>query len=309
MSNIKTFKDLSSFTNAFFNYDTIANMKIKKIPKEYHNILSDTCLCGAEMIITNDLTDAQCCDPYCKIKMGYNLAYFINYLGYKGFGSTLCSRIYDEIYTDDMYPSFLVAFQTPESTLYSVLGDSNTKLFLSIRDDIKEKGITFRDSIASLGIPNIGDKSKIFDYMTSPADIIGLILHEKINDFLDDIGLSSLMYKYAFAAFAPSIAYLYSNIVHNVLIESENIIYIAITGEVFVDGVYYTRKRFLELCTSFTDAEGVPFYNFKETLDSRKLQWVIADRPSNSAKYKKGETLGCIISANEFISKIKSKEL
>lgn len=309
MHNIKTLSDLHKMTDAFLNFDTVSFMKIRKIPKEYHDVLPDYCECGAEMIISNDLTEVQCCDPYCKVKMSYNLAYFISYLGYKGFGPALCRRLYDVIYTEDMYPSFLVAFDTEDSILYSALGQHTANLFISIRDSIRETPITFQDSIAALGIHNIGGKSRIFDFLKRPEDIIGLILHEKTSDFLDDIGLAAASYKYGFAVFAPSIAFLYSKVVTNIIAESDVTVYIAITGEVTVDGVYYTRKKFLDFCSSFTDDDGIPLYKFKETLDAKKLDWVVADKPSNSAKYVKGASLNCLITANDFIERIRARTL
>lgn len=309
MSAIKTLADLQKFSTAFINYDTIENMKIRKIPNEYSKILPNHCKCGAEMIITNDLTEAQCCDPYCRIKMGYNLAYFISSLGYKGFGPTLCLRLMDEIYSDEMYPSFLVAFDAPMSVLYSALGEHNAELFLSIKNQILQKPISFRDSIAALGIPNIGDRARIFDILNKPSEILALMVHGKLNDFMEDIGMSAPIYKYGFAVFEPSIAYLYKNIVHNILAESDETVHIAITGEVCIDGVYYTRKRFLDYCNSFVDENGTPFYRFNETLDSKKLDWVIADSPSNSRKYAKGIELGILITSDDFIEKLKARRL
>lgn len=309
MSKIKTLLDLQKYTDAFINYDTVESMKVRKIPVEYHEVLPNHCECGAEMIISNDLTEIQCCDPYCRIKMSFNLAYFISYLGYKGIGSAICKRLFDIIYTDDMYPSFLVAFDVDEKTLVSVLGVHNADVFMNIRKSIQETPITFKDSIASLGIPNIGAKSKIFDFLAAPADIVSLILNNTYNKFLDDIGLTAPSYKYGFDVFAPSIAYLYSKVVLNIIAESNVEVYIAVTGEVSVGGHYYTRKEFLQLCSSYVDDDGIPFYKFKETLDAKKLDWVVADRPSNTAKYLKGKNLGCLITADDFIEKVKSRTL
>ena len=224
MSNIKTLVELQKITNAFMNYDTMAEMKDRKIPIEYHKVLPNYCECGAEMIISTDLTEIQCCDPYCKIKMSHNIAYFISYLGYKGIGDAICRRLYDVVYTDEMYPSFLVAFDIDESTLISAIGIHNAEVFMAIRKQIMETPITFKDSIAALGIPNIGAKSRIFDFLHSPADIVSLILNNTYENFLNDIGLISPSYKYGFDVFAPSIAYLYSRIVNNIIAESNIIL-------------------------------------------------------------------------------------
>lgn len=309
MSKIKTLEQLKIYSDAFVDFETVSDMKYIKIPVQYHDILPNKCICGADMVTNRELTEIMCCDPFCPVKMAHNLDYFITNLGYKNFGIASCTKLYTAIYNDSMFPSFLVAFETPENVLYDVLGMNLANIFIDIKNSIKCTPISFKDSIGALGIPKIGPKAKLFDVINTPKELLSLIANDKIYEFMEAIGMQSPSYHYGMRMFIPSIAYLYKNIVFNITVESDVVVYIAITGEVSVDGNYLTRSKFVEYCCKFTDENNIPLYRFKETVDARKLDWVIADVPSNSRKYQKGKDLGILITANEFIEKIRTRTL
>ena len=83
-------------------------------------------------------------------------------------------------------------------------------------------------------------------------------------------------------------------------------LYVAITGRVFVDGQGLSRSEFIWKCESLTDASGSPAFKICETKAASKLDYVIADTRSDSAKYRLGQQLGNLITAQDFYDMLKN---
>ena len=112
------------------------------------------------------------------------------------------------------------------------------------------------------------------------------------------------LYKSEDSSAVPDIILLLSDIIPNVVNTPKGEVFVAITGKVNVRGISYTRKEFIDLCEEFKDDMGNPIFKIVETKAADKLQYVIADVPSSSEKYKLGMRLNKLITANDFYTEL-----
>ena len=94
------------------------------------------------------------------------------------------------------------------------------------------------------------------------------------------------------------------DVMPNILDTPKGEVFVAITGRVSVRGQSYSRYEFVSLCESITDNNGVQLYKIVETKAEFKLQYVIADTPSNSDKYQLGLRLNKLITADDFYTEL-----
>ena len=99
------FKKLDEY-NAFAEFISVSQAKSSGIiPESFHNIFQDKCKCGSDFIISENLTQLQCCDPRCKIKMGHTLADILARFDCKNLGPATCLSIMSECYDKLKYKS------------------------------------------------------------------------------------------------------------------------------------------------------------------------------------------------------------
>ncbi len=303
MQVIKTLEDLKHVTHAYDDFETIEG---SSIPQYYKDIFPKTCTCGAEMILTEPKhTQLQCCNPACWVKMAHRLNYFISYHGFKGFGEQACYSIFVNCHNELQYASFLGAFLLSRDALNRALTPYQLELFLEIKETLSTHTYHFCDAIASLGIPNIGSRSVLFDYVKGPSVLMNYVLDNKTEELCDMIGINAVSTRYYLKAAAADIVLLMSDVMPGITATPKGEIFVAITGKVSVGGVAYTRAEFIALCESFRDAEGTQLYKLIETKAQDKLQYVIADAPSDSDKYRIGLRLNKLITAEEFYKMLK----
>ena len=83
---------------AFNKFKSVEEAKrVEWIPKEYHNIFPQKCECGSEMIINEELTQLQCCNPRCYIKLGWMLYEMFSRFGCKNVGPATCKSVMKEL--------------------------------------------------------------------------------------------------------------------------------------------------------------------------------------------------------------------
>lgn len=305
MCHIQTLSTLQKITTAYNDFYSIKELKEKSIPKEMQAELPDFCKCGSEFIMTSSFTEPQCTDPYCPYKMAYTLSYFIRQMGFKNFGDETCKALILATHETFEFPSFLCAFSVEENTLFSVLGQADANNFIEIRDTLLHTPYRFSKTFPALGIPGFGVNCRLMSVLKNPNSLIHLLATGEINDFLDKIGMYAPSYKFYLEVYAITISLLYSKYAPLVIQPGKREMYIAITGNVILNGVSLTRTEFLHICASLTNSEGEPMYDLKESKSKTKLSYVIADQPSASEKYAIGKELNCIVTANEFFQILK----
>ncbi len=298
MEPIGTLKELQQITRAF---DAFATIEECDIPDYYKGIFPKHCQCGAEMIMTKyGRTQLQCCNPCCWVKMAHRLNYFISYHGFKDFGEQTCLSLFAACRNLLPHRSFLSVFSLTDTELSRALGDAKLMTFHRIKDALATQGFMFSDAIASLGIPNIGSRSPLFDYVKSPITFMQYMLAHNTDELCDIVGIQALSTRYYLSCFDIDTVLLMTEVMPNILSTPKGEMYIAITGKVSVGGTYYTRTEFIDLCESITNEDGAPLYKLIETKAQDKLQYVIADEPSSSSKYELGLRLNKLITAEEF---------
>ena len=305
MSTYLTLEALQKATPVYNGFVTIAN---SDIPDYYKQVFPKQCACGGEIIITEPgHTQLQCCNPNCYLKMGYRLAYFISKLGYKGFGEQSALTLVSDCRKYFKYPTFLSVFLLSDTEINSCLTEHLSNLFCEIRDDIKTRAFHFPDAISALGIPNIGSRSPFFEVVKTPIVLLQYLLKDKTDDICEAAGIQAPMTRFQLSSFKLDILTLMKDVMPNIVATPDTEIYIAITGKVSIGNTAYTRQEFITLCEGIVDSSGQQLYKIVETKAETKLQYVIADTPSASEKYRLGEKLHCLISAEDFYNLLLSK--
>lgn len=304
MKPLMTLGELQSVTHA---YDSFATISECNIPDYYKEIFPKKCLCGGEMIMTrNDRTQLQCCNPCCWVKMAHRMCYFVSFHGFKGFGEQACLSLFSACHDMLEYYSFLSAFSLTDTQLAVGLNDHKITLFHEIKDDLKRSAFHFSDAVASLGIPNVGSRSPLFDIVKSPLVLLQYMLQGKTNDLCDMAGIQAESTRFHLSCFDIDVLLLMRDVMPNIMNTPKGEVFVAITGKVSVGGVDYTRTEFIDLCESIRDSTGNQLYKLIETKAQDKLQYVIADTPSNSSKYELGRKLGKLITADDFYNTLVS---
>lgn len=299
---IKTLAELQKKTHA---YDDFRCIKDCNIDDYYKQVIPSHCTCGSEMILTEpNHTQLQCCNPYCHIKMGYRLAYFISKLGFKGFGEQLSLNLISNNVDNLKYPTFLSAFLLEDKQISSCLGEYASELFCNIRDDLKNNVFSFIDIISALGIPGVGSRSNIFDVVKSPGLLLKYVVDDKLDIICDMAGIYAEMTRFQLSLARLDIITLMMDVAPNIQDTAKKEIYVAITGKVSLDGEYCTRGEFIAKCESIVDSNGTPLYKLVETKSKDKLEYVITDGKEYSSKYQIGLELGILISSSDFYNKL-----
>lgn len=302
MAQIMTLEELKNVTSAYNSFATIQDCEL---PDYYKEVFPHRCECGAEMIMTEPgHTQLQCCNPTCWVKMGHRLAYFISSLGYKGFGEQSGLSLLRATHDKLKFRSFLATFLLTDTELSSGLSEYYVGLFNDIKDDIQHRAFYFSDAISALGIPNIGSKSSFFDVVKSPVILLDYVLHKKTDMLCDMAGIQAPITRFQLSSFRVDIVTLMKDVMPNILDTPKGEVFVAITGKVSVRGQAYSRNEFIALCESISDGSGVQPYKLVETKAESKLQYVIADTPSNTDKYQLGLRLNKLISADNFYNEL-----
>lgn len=305
MPQILTLSELQKQTSA---YNSFARISDCSIPNYYKEAFPHKCACGAEMIMTEPgHTQLQCCNPSCWVKMGHRLSYFISSLGYKGFGEASGLSLVRATHDILPYKTFLATFLLNDTQLSSGLSEYYVGVFNDIKEDIKARPFHFVDAISALGIPNIGSRSSFFDVVKSPVILLDYLLHDKLNDLCDMSGIQAPITRFQLAMSKVDIVTLMKDVMPNIMDTPKGEVFVAITGKVSVRGVQYTRHEFIELCEAIKGPNGEQLFMLVETKAEAKLQYVIADFPSSSDKYKLGERLGKLITADEFYNELEAQ--
>lgn len=306
MYNIYTLEDLKHETYAYDKFQTIKNCEI---PDYYKDVFPHKCECGAEMIMTEpDHTQLQCCNPGCYIKMAHKLAYFISSMGYKGFGTQSALSLFRAVHSELPFNCFLAVFRLSSTQLAAGLSDYYVGLLEEIREDLHERPVALTNVIAALGIQGIGPRSNFFGVVKSPVVLMQFAINNEMEKLCDYCGIQANITRFQLKAARADIVTLISEVTPNIMSTPKKEIFVAITGKVSVGGCAYTRMEFIDLCERIKDTDGVALFKLTETKAANKVDFVIADEPSNSEKYRLGERLHKLITADAFYNLLLSQQ-
>lgn len=301
-------------------YTTIRDAKDEGlIPKIYQDpdnpsggIFPDFCRCGSENVISYNLKRAKCCDPRCQIKLGFTLSEMFSRFGIKGVGDAICSKIIKGTFDKLKYKSHLeVLMLKPEEYPISVRGTAAACAFYRGFLEMQTRELTFPDLVANLGIEGLGSNSKKL--------LEGIQSFEHLADEIEKAGSTKMFCIHRGVADENVMANLYIHLIDIAMAEqifakclrktgAVNIP-ITITGRIYLNGVHYTKEEFVRHCNHVAQLENgeqlfeIQFKN--KALES--VEYIVADTPSNSAKYRAGLRRNNLITGQAFIDYIKEE--
>jgi len=306
MGAILTLESLQQETHAFDGFITVEK---SSLPEYYKNIFPKRCKCGGEVIMTSPESDTgytqlQCCNPDCWIKLAHRFAYFCKTLGFKGFGARTALSLFEPLHPYFRYPTFLSIFDTEDSVISAYVGDAYCTDFADLKAQLKAKAWPFKLAVAALGIPDLGPNSRLFDILKDPVTLLSFVLDEKTDELCEMAGIYSEQSRYYMRIYRLDIVQLFTEVMPQIISTPKNEVYVAITGSVSVNGKPLTRQQFIWMCEDIKDEKGLPAFKIVETVSASKVQFVIADVPSSTAKYSLGSRLGILITAQEFYNQL-----
>lgn len=270
-------------------------------------IFPDYCLCGSENAISRNLKHARCCNPRCKIKIGLQLSKIFSDFGIKGVGDSICTmmvyRMWDDMPNKSPMDVIALPFEKyPLDIQCSVAGQN----FRSACIEIKNVELTFAEMVAHLGIEGIGSISKkLFADINSVEDLIFAI--EKQGSLKDFCTIRGIYDRNVITNFYMSL--------QDILLAQEYFgltlrrtgkitLEIAITGRVYINGAHLTKSDFVRLCNKVAvlDNGTQLFEVVQKSSATQSVNFVIADTPSNSAKYRVGKSRGILKTGQEFLN-------
>lgn len=277
-------------------------------------IFPNYCLCGSENAISRNLKHGRCCDPRCKIKVGLQLSKIFTDFGIKGVGDSICTLIVYRMWDRMKYksPMEIIALPWEDYPLdiqCSVAGQN----FRQGCEDIKQTEMTFAEMVSHLGIEGIGSISKkLFSGINSIEDLISEIERQGgVKDFctlrgvFDKNVITNLYMSLQDILLAQDFFGLTLRKTGHVEIE------IAITGRVYINGTHLTKDNFVKLCNRVSTLnDGTQLFEIIQKSSAvQSISYVIADTPSNSAKYRAGQSRGILKTGQEFLNYLQEEVL
>lgn len=310
--NITTFEKLKAHdrTGAFNEY---LSMEVAKerliIPKEYHEYFRNRCDCGSEFIIKESLTQAQCCNPKCKIKMSYSMSKMLENFGVTGIGERTCNSIissFDYLKTNltHIQAFVLSLYEVPAIISNTVKGDTyqaNVRKLLS-------KKYTFGEFISKLAIPGFGPQSfEIFAGINNVEHFLKVTKeYANYTEFFASRGVYDVTKINNFCMYIEDIVLISSLLESSIRQQGLQRLPIAITGSVRPDGVPKTKSEFIDLLNSTAcTKDGIQLFEFSLSSALKSVSYIVADYRSSSRKYKEGEARGVLISSTQLLNIIR----
>lgn len=318
---LKELKENHDRYYAFSHFMTVEEAKrLGSIPEEYWDYFPDTCECGSENILTGNLQQPQCCNPKCFIKQGYALSELLTRFKCKGLGPARCIEIVKTLSPQFKYDSYIEIFDmNPNSFPIALAQKAYSVDLLNAIVKIRGEKITFPTLISNLAIPTLGDKAlKLLQGVNSFAEFAAYVKAAgSLQKFCDSRGIHDPM---VFFWIQQSLIdmWLADLIMQNSVRKEGKIkIEICITGFLHLNGKRITKDEFVKFCNEISVSEdGTQVFEVIQNTAKVGAVHIIADAPSNSAKYlaglRRGEEVdidgvkrSVLMSSSEFIDYLK----
>jgi hypothetical protein len=305
-----TFEELreNDKEQAFFEWVSVTVAKrAGDIPQKYWSYFEDTCECGSDNIIKNNLKAMSCCDPKCFIKQGYAIAELLTRFGVKGLKEATCRKIYTEFKRQDqklkesgkegllISDSYVAAIAVPwdrypDEIARTVAGSD----FYHACLEIVTKPVTFPKLVSKLAIPSIGSSA---DRLVS-----GIRNFDELFQTIKDEG--------GVAAFCSRRGF-YSNLVHyNFRISLFDIatadrifkravkpegclkLNVCMTGMIYLNGTRLTKEKYLAQCNKLCFVDNIQLVELNMTSAKETNPFILYSRESGDAKFVAGRARG-----------------
>ena len=307
-----TFNDLKSYDkyNAFEDFLSVIDAKEQGvIPDDYINFFPEYCECGSEIIIRKELTQIQCCNPRCKLKMGYMLNEMLDRFGCKDIGPATCLGIMNEMERKLDYFSPVEMLSLPYEKYPLVLRGAKGDDFLRAVTKIRKTKLTLAELVSKLAIPTLEENGrKIFEAYSSIMDLLKQAISEGgIDKFLINRDIHDRMKMFYLREFMEDIARAQIALHDNIRLKAFSRIDICITGSISPKGANVRNKReYVELLNDIaTTSEGQRLIEIRMTSAKHSVKYIVADYQSSSEKYRVGKERGVLITSTELMNEIR----
>lgn len=256
------------------------------IPTPWHNIFKDTCIyCDSDMVISDSLTIMHCSNPRCFRRIAGQVTSILSELGYKGWGE---SKVYSYVKQNRI-----------DSALQFIL-DPPYELS-NLRQDITDLKYSYIQLIQLLNIPNLKDRVPqlfkgidTFEEYTNEVNLAGGLLkfcESRLGGTVLPVSIAEIL-----ATYYPELACIHD--VFPVVKHASKVMLIAITGtvqNVTDNGKRLTKDAYISVLNDILRPAGLAIRK-SDALAS--VSYIVADSPSNHAKYRKGLERGNLITSD-----------
>lgn len=301
-------KELDVF-NAFKHFVTVKDAKVSGLlPEPYHNIFKDTCDCGSDFIIKDNLSTVQCCNPRCYLKLGYMLAETLSRFGCKGIGEATCIDLVKSKYKDLKYKSHVELLVLTEEELPYWMNNARGTNYLMATSSIRNSKFTINDICANLAIPAFDAtiKKLLEPYNTIDEFLADIKKSGGIAIYLLTLGIADKQKAFYLKEFLPDLMLAQVYFQQNIRLKGLKKVDICITGFLNPEGRIVKQKEFIEILNENGRAEnGLQLVEFNETDAISSVPYIVADSPSTSRKYRKGAERGVLITSSELLNEVR----
>jgi hypothetical protein len=273
------------------------------LPEIYHESFPNICLpkdggCGSEIIVSVDSTNPNerkigarvtCCNPRCKIKIGYTLHHMMTRFGCKNVGERTCLNIVDYAYDYLQLKSHVEVLYFDDKYLFPDIKGMSFVHFNQALHKIKSTNLTFPDMVSRLGIPGFDSNAiKVLDGINTVVELIEIVkANGGIKSFLYQRGIEDPMKVFYFHEFLQDILHAEHKVFKNLIPIGKIKISVCITGNLNLNGIRITAPQFIELCNTVGIVGNVRLFEVVENTAIQTTSFVIADYESTSRKYLK----------------------
>lgn len=294
---------------AFNSFITVKDAKASGlIPEAYHSIFKDTCKCGSDFIIKDNLSTVQCCNPRCYIKLGYMLAETLARFGCKGIGEATCIDLVVAKYDKLKYKSHVELLVLKEDELPDWMNNMRGFNYLQAINSIKSANYTVNDICSNLAIPAFNSTiKKLLDPYNSVDEFLADIKKSGgIAVYLLEQGINDRQKAFYLREFLPDLMLAQLYFSKNIRLKGLKVVDICITGFLSPEGRVVKQKEFIEILNEAgKTVNGLQLMEFNETDAISSVPYIVADSPSTSRKYRKGVERGVLITSSELLNEVR----
>jgi len=313
----------SSKFKPFTDFLSMAQAKEMKImPKPYWPIFEDRCMCGSEMMVRVSgcsITGVACCDPYCWIKLTYQLSEVFRRFGYKGIGKETCSKVVQDFLRLGK-PFSLSDVLLRGDDVISLSGAMRGKWIEGV-GCIKKSRQSFGTFIYKLSYPGVGSKFEgVLQGISSIKQLTVAVKQEGFFCFFANRGVRSFTTIYYFMTYLPDVYCIIKEWEDCISTSSGKILPVCLTGKMKTSIGRFTKSEYLALCSQILE-RGETF-EIKSVESVSKALFIIVGEDSiagNSAKYRQavekqnalqkdqGSNQKILFSPDEFVNMVLGK--
>lgn len=278
---------------AFTEFISVKSAKeLEIIPRSYWNIFSDKCECGSDMIISRNRKKLMCCDPRCKIKIGFRLAKTFEKFECQNLGPSTCKSVINQLWDRLKYKSHVEALLIDESEYPRVLNGAKGQDFKIGLYTIRNSNLTLANLISKLGLPELdttareifSDYKCVDDFVKSVEDNGGLI------NFLETFGIHNRKVAYYIDNSIPDFYLAEELIGDNIKDIAFKQIDICLTGRLKYDGAPITKANYLNYLNQKSIAkDNKVIFEFHPCSAMDSVPYIVYSGVSTNAKFLAGK--------------------